>query len=150
MMEQQQRQEDLGREEQRYAQDYNLKQKTLALQNKQARMGMGIEAAKLGLNVASTFKTPLGGEGGMFSGLGGEGAKGAGSAIAGLKPGALLGAGLAGFGASRLLGSGKSKTKKAGIGAVTGGLLGFASSGSGGGLGGAIGGAISGAIGGLF
>jgi hypothetical protein len=145
MLAQKQRVEDIEREEKQYAQDYNLRQKTMALQNRQAKMGMGIEAAKLGLNVAGTFKNKtLGGEGGILSGLGSKFASG--TFLGDLKPAGLIGGGLAGFGASKLV-KGKSKTKKAGVGALAGAGIGAL---TGGGISGMISGALSGGLGGLF
>lgn len=135
------RKEDILRQENQYNQSYNLQKKQQKLANRQAKVGMGIEAAKMGLNVAQNFggKT-LGGSGGIFSGLGGKaGGINVGSGAAGL---------LGGFGASQLVK--KGKMKKAGVGMLAGGLMGALGGGAGGAVSGGIGGLIGGSLGGFF
>jgi hypothetical protein len=165
----QQRAEDLERQIQlqdlqakQWEKDYNLAKQAQRSQQRANRIGMGMEAAKLGVNInqqyggknLSQFSTNLFGSkttGG--SAAGGAAAKGAGAIGTGgvlgfaksVPYGTVLGSGLAGYGASRFVDK-KKKGARVALGAGSGALLGLLS----GGPSGALYGGISGGIGSLF
>ena len=166
MMMNQQRQEDLtranelkdiqiGQFDQQFAQEQERMDfaKSSYRQQKNAneraaRVGMGLEAAKLGVTVGTQYGgSTVGGFAGSIGdmtsnpGLGG----GMNPMISNLSLGSAVGGGLAGFGVSRMV-SKKKKGKRflmgAGAGAISGALSG--------GAGGAIAGGLAGAFGSLF
>jgi hypothetical protein len=139
-------------------QGLSLQKKRQKLEARSAEAGMGLAAATTGANFAfgPMGKTSVGSVLGSAKGAMGLG----GGAVGGGKPGLLsrintgqlVGSGLAGFGLSRMVGG--SKGKRAGIGAIGGGLLSLLSGGANKTFGGAATkfglGAITGALGGLF
>ena len=162
MLMNQQRSEDLARAnemkniqiaqfDQQYAQDQermDFEKKSYRQQKNAAercaRIGMGLEAGKLGVTIAQNY----GGStvGGFTSSLGtmvGDTGLGSGMnpMISNLSLGSAVGGGLAGFGVSQLMGK-KKKGYKMAAGAGAGALMGMLSGGAGG--------AISGGLGGVF
>ena len=140
----------LGLDRARFASEQEQFKKSQALQRRQQQIGMGLEAAKLGLTTSKDFggKTlgdlsknvtkSFGAEKNIFSGTPGVSNFDAGSAVSG---------GLLGFGASALI-PGKNKALKAGVGALAGGLSSFLGGGSF--ISGSLGGALGGFGGSLF
>jgi len=121
-----------------------------------SEVGMGLEAAKLGTTMASRYgQKSFGQVGEDAKGLFGYGSGpgGAAGTVSGsgffnnLSVGSMLGGGLAGFGASKMMG-GKSKIKKGLLGAGVGSAMGLL--GGGNALGGALSGGFGGLVGGLF
>ena len=118
---------------------------------------MGLSAATLGTNFAfgpsgKTTVSEMFGRGKEMVGLGKGGTSSVPGLIGGITAGQILGSGLTGFGVGRMVGG--SKTKKAGYGALAGGLMGLLSGGANKGLAGAATkfgmGAVLGGLGGLF
>ena len=114
-----------------------------------ARIGMGLEAGKLGVNIAQNYGDKT--VGGFTSSLGtmvGNTGLGSGMSpmLSNLSLGSAVGGGLAGFGVSQLMGKKKKKGYKMAAGAGAGALMGMLS----GGAGGAISGGLGGAFGSLF
>jgi hypothetical protein len=145
----------IGLEEQRFA----LQKKRNKLADRQSEIGLGLEATKLGTNLAFS---PMGKENvgqtlGIKSGIfgGGDGSTkptGKPGMFGGLKLGSAVSSGLTGFGLGKMVGG--SKKKKALFGAVGGGLMGLLSGGKSSSVGQAglkFGlGSLLGGIGGLF
>ena len=180
MMANKQRQEDLIRYEEtqklqtdQWDKDYALAEdrqawarksykKTQNATDRANRVGMGLEASKLGLNINQQYGGKTIGDTGLnanslFSKSPNtantavdqwsynKDAGGAGSAINEFQVGSFVGGGLTGYGASRLVDK-KKKGKRFALGAGAGALAGFLS----GGAGGALAGGIGGALGSLF
>jgi hypothetical protein len=160
----QQRQQDLMRADEmkniqidQFNRQHRLAKKTRKANDRASQIGMGLSAGKLGLSIGNEY-------GGKSFGQIGEDIKGtfgygntpsgktgtySGSGIFGnLSAGSFAGGGLAGFGASQMLG-GKSKLKKGLLGAGVGAALGMFSGNNafGGGLSGGVGGLIGGLLG---
>ena len=114
-----------------------------------ARIGMGLEAGKLGLTVAQNYgdKT-VGGFAGSIGQSIGDTSFGSGMnpMVSNLSLGSFVGGGLAGYGAAQLMPKKSKKGYKVAAGIGAGALLGGLS----GGIGGAISGGIGGGFGGLF
>ena len=146
----------IGQFEQQYAQD----QERMAFEKKSyrqqkhaadraARVGMGLEAAKLGVTIGTNY----GGNtvGNFVSSIGdmtkspGLGA-GMSPMISNLSLGGAISGGLTGYGVSQLMGNKKKKAYKVAAGIGSGALMGGLT----GGFGGAIAGGIGGGFGGLF
>jgi len=102
-----------------------LKKKEMKQRKKEAKMGMGLDAAKLGITIGGMDGGIFGSTKGGSEGAAGVGAEeGGGSIMKSLKGfdyGGAAGAGLLGYGAGKLAG-GKSKVKKALFGAGAGAL----------------------------
>jgi len=166
MLMNQQRSEDLARAnemkniqiaqfDQQYAQDQermDFEKKSYRQQKnaseRGARIGMGLEAGKLGVNIAQNYGDKT--VGGFVSSIGSMGSNpGLGSGmspmLSNLSLGSAVGGGLAGFGVSQLMGK-KKKGYKMAAGVGAGALMGMLS----GGAGGAISGGLGGAFGSLF
>lgn len=167
MLMNQQRSEDLARAEElkdiqigQFDKQYNLDQERLGFEKtsyrqqknaneRAARVGMGLEAAKLGVNIGTNYgnKTVGGFAGGLGDMIGSPGlGSGMSPMISNLSLGSAVSGGLAGFGASQLMGKKKKKGYKLAVGAGAGALMGALS----GGAGGAIAGGLGGAFGSLF
>lgn len=167
MLMNQQRSEDLARAnemkniqiaqfDQQYAQDQermDFEKKSYRQQknaaDRSARIGMGLEAGKLGLTVAQNYgdKTVGGFAGSIGQSIGDAGfGSGMNPMISNLSLGSFVGGGLAGYGAAQLMPKKAKKGYKVALGAGTGAIMGGLS----GGLGGAISGGLGGAFGGLF
>ena len=166
MLMNQQRAEDLARADElkniqiaQFDKQYGLDQERIDFEKKSyrqqknaaersARIGMGLEAGKLGVNIAQNYGgNTVGGFAGsmgdMFSspGFGSEMSP----MLSNLSLGSAVGGGLVGFGVSQLMHK-KKKGYRMAAGAGAGALLGGLSSG----IGGAISGGLGGAFGGLF
>jgi len=114
-----------------------------------SRIGMGLEAGKLGVNIAQNYgdKTVGGFAGSIGQSIGDPGfGQGMNPMISNLSLGSFVGGGLAGYGAAQLMPKKSKKGYKVAVGAGTGAILGGLS----GGWGGAISGGIGGGFGGLF
>jgi hypothetical protein len=128
-----------------------LQKKQQKFQKRQQQAGMGLEAAKLGMNLAtsdlggSTIGQMAKGVKETFGGPTSTPAKSGG--LYDMKPGVGIASGLTGWGVGQMIG-GKNKKKKAAWGAAAGGLMGLL--GGGGNLGTAGMGALAGGLGGLF
>ena len=114
-----------------------------------ARIGMGLEAGKLGVNIAQNYGNKTVGR--FTESIGesiGNVGFGAGMSpmVSNLSLGSFVGGGLAGYGAAQLMPKKSKKGYKVAMGAGTGAIIGGLS----GGYGGAIAGGIGGAFGGLF
>jgi len=143
----------IGLEQDRFA----LQKKRQKYQTRQDEVGLGLEAAKFGTNLAFSpmGKENLGQTLGINKGIFGGGDTTTGQkpgTVGGLKFGSMLSSGLTGFGVGRMVGG--SKKKRAMFGAVGGGLMGLLSGGKSSGYGQAglkagIGGLLGG-LGGLF
>jgi hypothetical protein len=120
--------------------------KSLAQQERAGQIGMGLEAGKMGVTMANRY----GGQGSLGNIFSNNpamtNAAGGTSVLGGMNLGSGVAGGLAGFGASQMLGKGTSKTKKALLGSAAGALIGGLS----GGWGGAVSGGFGGGFGGLF
>lgn len=138
--------------------DTSFQNKQIGLQKKQMKqrkreqqVGMGLEAAKLGLNLATSDigKSTVGQ---LYKGAKGTFSKAAGAAPAktgglyDVKPGAAISGGLTGYGVGQMVGG--SKKKKALYGAAAGGLMGMLGGGGNWATGGIS--ALAGGLGGLF
>ena len=125
-------------------------------EDRASEVGLGLEASKLGLTVSGQYGGKSFGEiGGDARALFGGSSKPmtfgggkSGNFFSNMSAGSLLGGGLAGFGAAKLLGGKKSKLIKGLVGAGVGAGMGLLSGGNS--LGGAISGGFSGGLGGLF
>ena len=165
MLANRQRAEEIARQEEQFSRQHDLATRTFAAdqsnieksrqaEDRRSQVEMGMAAAKLGTNIGMTHgdKTVGGliqGTKNMWSGTPGAKAvpaSGTSGFLKNLSVGSMFGGGLAGFGASQLYG-GKSKVKKALIGAGAGTALGLLG-GTGGS--GALSGGFGGLIGGLF
>ena len=114
-----------------------------------ARIGMGLEAGKLGVNIAQNYgNKTVGGFADSIGNLTNTQGLGSGMSpmLSNLSLGSAVGGGLAGFGVSQLMGKKKKKGYKMAAGAGAGALMGYLS----GGTGGAISGGLGGAFGSLF
>ena len=137
--------------------EFSLQKKRTKLQERQDQANMGLSAATFGTNFAfgdagkTTVSEMFGGAKKMV-GLGKGGTTGMPGLIGGITAGQILGSGLTGYGVSKMVGG--SKVKKAGYGALAGGLMGLLSGGANKGLSGAATkfgmGAVLGGLGGLF
>ena len=166
MMMNQQRAEDLAHANEmkdiqiaQFDKDYALDQERMDFEKKSyrqqknaneraARIGMGLEAGKLGVTIGTNYgKSTVGGlidsGGQMFSNPGYTNSLS--PMISNLSVGSFIGGGLAGYGTSKLMDK-KKKGYKVAAGAGVGALMGMLS----GGAGGAIAGGFGGGIGGLF
>jgi len=166
MLMNQQRAEDLARADElkniqiaQFDKQYGLDQERIDFEKKSyrqqknaaergARIGMGLEAGKLGVNIAQNYGSNTvggfaGSMGDMFKspGFGSEMSP----MLSNLSLGSAVGGGLVGFGVSQLMHK-KKKGYRMAAGAGAGALLGGLS----GGIGGAISGGLGGAFGGLF
>ena len=167
MLMNQQRAEDLARADElkniqiaQFDKQYGLDQERIDFEKKSyrqqknaaergARIGMGLEAGKLGVNIAQNYGSNTvggfaGSMGDMFKspGFGSEMSP----MLSNLSLDSAVGGGLAGFGVSQLMGKKKKKGYKMAAGAGAGALMGMLS----GGAGGAISGGLGGAFGSLF
>jgi hypothetical protein len=126
-----------------------------AMEERKSEVGMGLEAGKLGVTMASKGGKTLGDiwQGGKELGVPGMGAPGTGFGSAGgfmsnLNIGQIAGGGLAGYGMSKMLGKKASKVTKGLAGAGVGAALGLL--GGGNAFSGMLSGGFGGGIGGLF
>ena len=148
------------------ARDTKFQNKQIKLQKKSAEQrrreqeaAMGLEASKLGMNLAmsdlgsKTIGDVTGSVKGMYnSAMGNEktsGLKPSGNAVSNFNIGGAVSSGLTGFGVGKLVG-GKSKAKKSAYGAGAGALMGLLSANKGGGMSGLLSGGLTGALGGYF
>jgi len=147
----------LGLQEREFAFNQNAAKKSRQAADRASEVGMGLEAGKLGMTLASRYGDKslgdvVGGAKGMFSSKPSQsynfGGGSGGNFMSNLSVGSTIGGGLAGFGAAKMLGKKKSKALKGLAGAGVGAALGLL--GGGNSLGGAISGGFGGTIGGLF
>jgi len=161
-----QRADDIARQEDQFSRQHALAQQTFASDKSNAekaretterasRMGMGLSAAKLGTNISlnhgdKTVGSVIQGTKNMWNGTPGlptpASSGGVGGFFNSLNIGSMFGGGLAGFGATQLLGKNSSKIKKGLVGAGIGAGMGLLS----GGIGGATSGGFGGLLGSLF
>jgi len=165
MLYNQQRAKEIATQEDQFSRQHDLAQRTFAADqsnmeksrqaaDRASQVGMGLSAAKLGTNIGmqhgdKTVGGLIQGTKNMWAGTpGATAAPSSGSMgfVNNLSIGSALGGGLAGFGVSQLIG-GKSKVKKALLGAAAGAGLGLL---GGTGASGVASGTFGGLIGGLF
>ena len=172
------RERQFAQSESQFGEQQKLKRRQMAAAERAEEAGMGLEAAKAGMGFSMRDNMPLkdrlgggsvppatapsgwipgatpeGGGKGLFSNIGKAGTflkDSASKYLGNLTLGNTVGAGLTGFGASRLFG-GDNKFKKFGIGAAAGGLMSlFGGGGAGTGAEDFVTGGLFGGIGGLF
>lgn len=124
MLRQRERSADLDMQKNQFNRTMGFKRRQQDAAERAQQAGMGLEAAKLGMTASMSGNTTLG-QVPYLNKLTGTGSTG----LAGIRTGDIVGSGLAGFGASQLLG-GKSKLKKGLVGAGAGGLLSMLSGGN--------------------
>jgi len=157
---------DIARQEDQFSRQHALAQSQFAFEqdaaaksrkaaDRASEVGMGLGAAKLGTTIGlqhgdKTVGGIIQGTKNMWNGTPGATATPSSSGWSNfgnsLSIGSAVGGGLAGFGASQLLGKKSSKVTKGLVGAGVGGLLGLL----GGGAGGAVSGGFGGFLGSLF
>jgi len=127
-----------------------LQKKQMKQRRREQQVGMGLEAAKFGMNLATSDMANKS-VGSLYQGaketLGGAPAPAKTGGLYDVKPGVALASGLTGYGVGQMVG-GKNKKKKAMYGAAAGGLMGLF--GGGGNMATAGMGALAGGLGGLF
>lgn len=162
---QQQQREVIKRDTRFQNKQIALQKKSAAQRRREQEATMGLEASKLGMNLAMS---DLGGKtigdvtGGVkalknkvmgtekTSGIQSTGPKQpTGNAVKDFNIGGAISSGLTGYGVGKLVG-GKSKAKKSMFGGGAGALMGLLSANKGGGLSGLLSGGLSGALGGYF
>jgi hypothetical protein len=155
----QQRQADLIRADEmknlqidQWDREHKFAKKARRAGDRASEVGLGLEAGKLGLSASRNYGgTTFGQLGSKAKNLFSSTSSTPGSSPGfwgNMTPGSLVSGGLAGFGASKIMG-GKNKFKKAGMGLAAGSILGLLSGGSNP-FSGAASGGIGGLIGGLF
>jgi hypothetical protein len=155
------RRDDIARQEEmntaqkaQWGRQYQLQKDANKFAEKQQRIGMGLEAGKLGLNILGSYGPTRsdpnrGSLSNIFSSFGGSTKVGGTSSpgiMSNLNLGSLVGGGLAGYGAAKAFGK-KKKGVNALIGAGTGAALGALTGGS---IGSSITSGLGGGLGGLF
>lgn len=158
MIANQQRQEEIKRQEElkniqlsQFERQQALQEDQLDASERASRIGAGLEASKLGINIGNMYKNKTVGDlinkgKGLFGGTSSTtSVSPSGNFLTNLNIGSFVGGGLTGFGASRLVNK-KKKGARIALGTGAGILSGLLS----GGIGGAISGGIGGGIGSLF